>query len=127
MISQKAEFPIGLAKSKTSQEQPVDAGGAKPISAGLSSLTPRSLSGVFDESFELYKRNFGVLALIVALVYIPTQILVYAVSNLVLRPTAAQSASSDADFTSAFMTVILSFMIGSPQEGLPGYLPLLLS
>ena len=96
--------------------------------SSLSVFAPQSLSGVFDEAFDLYKRHFGLLAMIAAIIYIPTQALAYAVSNLLYRPIAAQAAlNSESDFASAFLTLILGFLIGAPQSGLPGYLPLLLS
>ncbi len=93
----------------------------------LTRLIHQTLGGVFDEAFDLYKRRFGLLALIVALIYIPSQILMYAMGNLWLKPAYAQSNATDTDYIAIMTTVLLGFLIGSPQEGVPGFLPLMFS
>ena len=90
-------------------------------------FTEQSVGGIFDSAFDLYKRNFGTLALIVACVFVPTQVLLHAAGNLWLRPLMAQFNRANPEFFSTLQIFLLGTLIGAPQAGLPGYISLLTS
>ena len=90
-------------------------------------FTSQTLGGVFDSAFDLYKQNFGVLALIVACVFIPTQVVLHAAGNIWLRPLMAQYNASNPDFGIGVQIFSLAVLIGAPQAGIPGYVSLLTS
>ncbi len=54
--------------------------------AASNGLLPQTLSGVFDEAFDLYKRHFTTLMLIVALLYLPMQVIVSLLSYQWMLP-----------------------------------------
>src|SRR5579864_2444833 len=87
---------------------------------------PQSLSGVFDQAFDLYKQQFKTLALISALLYFPTQILLHGVYNTWLLPlfTHLQTPTGNGDAESWLTAIAGGLMIGGPEYGLPGLLPL---
>jgi hypothetical protein len=87
----------------------------------------QTVGGVFDSAFELYKRHFGTLALIVACVFIPTQVVLHAAGNLWVRPLLAQINGENSDPLVVLQVGLLGFLIGGPQYGIPGYLSLLTS
>jgi hypothetical protein len=90
-------------------------------------FTLQTIGGIFDEAFDLYKRRFGTLALIVACVFIPTQVLLHAAGNLWLRPLSAATDMANPDPLVLVETAILGLLIGAPQSGVPGYISLLTS
>ena len=71
---------------------------ARPASEMEETLIPRTLGGLFDEAFDLYKRHFTTIALTVACVYLPTLAVFHVMNTLWLRPlaVAAQDAQGDA-------------------------------
>lgn len=86
-------------------------------------LLPQPLSGVFDEAFDIYKRNFVTLASIVAIIFLPLQTLLYALANLWLRPLAAHVSDND---TLGWTALIFGRMfVGGPEYALPGVLTIL--
>ncbi len=87
----------------------------------------QTVSGVFDTAFDLYKSHFSTLALIVACVFIPTQLILHAAGNLWLKPLMAQTNGANPDPLAVFQVIALGFLTGAPQFGLPGYLSLLTS
>jgi hypothetical protein len=93
----------------------------------IGGFTLQTVGGVYDSAFELYKRHFGTLALIVACVFIPTQVLLHAAGNLWLRPLLVQMNSDNPDPLAVMQVGLLGFLIGGPQYGVPGYLSLLTS
>ncbi len=84
---------------------------------------PQTLAGVFDEAFDLYKRHFGLLAMIVAVGLIPTEILRNTVIALWLHPLDAHlSGAANANPDSMVMLRIGQFIFGEPRAGFPGLL-----
>lgn len=98
-----------------------------PDPATSPDFASQSLGGIFDTAFDLYKQHFATLALIVACVYIPTQVALHAAGNLWLRPLLPQFNSTQPDFLVFIKTFSLAFLIGVPQSGVPGYISLLTS
>ncbi len=103
---------------------------AEPVDESIT--MPQTLAGVFDEAFDLYKRNFIVLATIVAVGLIPSDILLHTVVALWLRPLDAHlSGLSNPPAESLVMLRIGQLFFGEPRyniSGLLGYIiPLLLS
>ena len=90
-------------------------------------FTLQTAGGVFDAAFDLYKRHFSTLALIVACVFIPTQVFLHAASNMWLRPLAVQINGANPDPFVVLQVSMLAFFIGVPQVGFPGYFSLLTS
>jgi hypothetical protein len=85
-------------------------------------LAARSTSGIFDHAFDLYKRNFKTLALISALLYFPTQILLHALFNTWLLPLQAHLTTPAGEMDPMAMLSLLlgGLLIGGPEYGLPG-------
>ncbi|HLJ56441.1 MAG TPA: hypothetical protein VKT77_15490 [Chthonomonadaceae bacterium] len=90
-------------------------------------LETYSFSGAFDAAFDLYKRHFGVLALIVAYVFIPTQVILYAAGNVWFKPLAAHYNVNSPDGGLMFQLFWIGSLLGSPGNGVPGYLSLMTS
>ena len=98
-----------------------------PASRSSEFLQARSLAGIFDGAFDLYKRHFFTLAVIVAVVVIPLQIGLHAVSDIYLVPIA-KSIEGKEEFTDAAPILALGFaslFTGNPVEGVPGILSFL--
>src|SRR5579871_1246583 len=87
---------------------------------------PQTLGGVFDESFELYKKHFLTFAMIAAVALIPTQMLLHTIVALWLRPLANQiNANSSPDAGLLVLTRIGFFFTGDPRNETPGLISLL--
>jgi len=87
----------------------------------------QTVGGLFDSAFDLYKSHFATLALIVACVFIPTQVILHAAGNLWLKPIMTQINSANPDPIVVLQVAGLGLLIGAPQFGVPGYLSLLTS
>ncbi len=83
-----------------------DAGAVRSGGSTADTLLPQSLSGVFDEAFDLYKRHFTTLALIFALIYLPAQILLDALNYTWLQPLIQDSASRGSNDPAAVFIVL---------------------
>src|SRR5690349_14823208 len=57
------------------QGQAYGADGAAPVDPIISRLRPRDMMGILDQSFRLYRRNFLTFLAIVAIVFVPIEIL----------------------------------------------------
>ena len=70
----------------------------RPAADTEETLLPRALSGLFDESFDLYKRHFTTIALCVACLYLPTLALFNLLQAAWIRPLlmTMQDARGDA-------------------------------
>jgi hypothetical protein len=91
-----------------SERKSVAAKGAVPTETCRYVLLPRPMSAVFDEAFDLYKQHFFLLALIVATLYIPTQIILHGLETQWLRPLLTRLEDmSDAE---AFGPSVRSFL-----------------
>ena len=87
---------------------------------------PQTLAGVFDEAFDLYKRNFALLAMIVAVGVIPTEILRNIIVAVWLHPMDAHlSGVANANPDSLVLLRIGQFFFGEPRSGWPGILAML--
>ncbi len=87
----------------------------------------QTVGGVFDSAFDLYKSHFTTLALIVACVFIPTQVILHAAGNLWLKPLMAGMNQAEMDPFAALQVAALAAITGAPQYGVPGYLSLMTS
>jgi hypothetical protein len=78
-------------------------------------LLPQTLGGVFDEAFDLYKRHFVTLALIVAVIHLPTQMILNLLSyslRQTLGPEGFRSGSPDVGAVlGAMFTLFFYFLI----------------
>jgi hypothetical protein len=86
-------------------------------------LLPQTLGGVFDEAFDLYKRHFATLALIVAVAYLPTQLALHGLVETWLRPILVRTEwtqGAPADLGAVFTAFFGCFLTGIPQAGIPG-------
>lgn len=100
---------------------------ARPDARSSELLQARSLAGIFDGAFDLYKRYFITIAMIVAVVYIPLQIGLHAVSDIYLLPIA-KCIEGKEEFTDVGPILTLGFaslFTGNPGEGVPGFLSFL--
>lgn len=96
---------------------------AAPEPADESITMPQTLAGVFDEAFDLYKRHFGLLAMIVAVGLIPTEILRNTIIAIWLHPLDAHlSGPGASNPDSMVMLRIGQFLFGEPRIGFPGLL-----
>lgn len=84
---------------------------------------PQTLAGVFDEAFDLYKRHFTLLAMIVAVGLIPTEILRNIVIAVWLHPLDAHlSGVSNANTDSIVLLRLGQVFFGEPRVGWAGLL-----
>jgi hypothetical protein len=98
---------------------------AEPVDESVT--MPQSLAGVFDEAFDLYKRHFGLLAMIVAVGLIPVEILRNMVIALWLHPLDAHlSGVANANPDSMVLLRIGQFIFGEPRSGFAGVLAFLM-
>ena len=87
---------------------------------------PQTLAGVFDEAFDLYKRHFALLAMIVAVSFIPTEILRNIIVAVWLHPLDAHlSGAANANTDSLVLLRIGQFFLGEPRSTWPGFLAIL--
>ncbi|MCW3095024.1 MAG: hypothetical protein JWL77_642 [Chthonomonadaceae bacterium] len=87
---------------------------------------PQTLAGVFDEAFDLYKRHFPLLAMIVAVGLIPTEILRNIVVAVWLHPLDAHlSGVSNGNPDSIVLLRLGQFFFGEPRSGFAGILAFL--
>jgi hypothetical protein len=87
---------------------------------------PQTLAGVFDEAFDLYKRHFPLLAMIVAVGLIPTEILRNIVVAVWLHPLDAHlSGVSNGNPDSVVLLRIGQFFFGEPRSGFAGVLAMI--
>ncbi len=91
-----------------SADAPIPAPGLS-ASEEAETLMPRSLSGLFDEAFDLYKRHFTTIALTVACLYLPTLAIFHVMNTVWLRPleVASQEAQGDAASVAALKLGLL--------------------
>jgi hypothetical protein len=83
---------------------------------------PQSLSGVFDQAFDLYKQHARTLILIAALLYFPTQIALHAAYNTWLLPIQLhlETPTGSSDIDAVLQMFGGGLLIGMPEYGLPG-------
>ena len=87
---------------------------------------PQTLAGVFDEAFDLYKRHFALLAMIVAVGVIPTEILRNIIVAVWLHPLDAHlSGVANANSDSLVLLRGGQFFFGEPRSSWPGILAML--
>lgn len=86
-------------------------------------LTARPLTALFDAAFDLYRRHFVKIAILVAVAFVPLQIALHAIVNLGLRPWETRIdnlANAEEQTTQAFMLAFSYLGTGAPQYGIPG-------
>lgn len=85
-------------------------------------LTARPITALFDGAFDLYRRHFLKLSMIVAVGFIPLQIVLHAAVNFWLRPWSVKIDNMDAnDQLSQALLIVLGYCFtGYPQYGIPG-------
>ncbi|HLK61771.1 MAG TPA: hypothetical protein VKU00_34815 [Chthonomonadaceae bacterium] len=87
-------------------------------------LAPQSVTGIFDEAFDLYKRHFGVFVMIAAVILLPIQLACYALHAVWLQKLAADVAahtqSGTEDYGGTLLVWFGYFLIGDPRRGIPG-------
>lgn len=97
---------------------------AEPVDESVT--MPQTLAGVFDEAFDLYKRHFPLLAMIVAVGLIPTEILRNIIVAVWLHPLDAHlSGVSSANPDSIVLLRLGQFFFGEPRSGFAGILALI--
>ncbi len=90
-------------------------------------LTARPITALFDGAFDLYRRHFLKLAMIVAVGFIPLQIVLHAIVNFWLRPWSVKidSMGEEDQITQALLIALGYCFTGYPQYGVPGIFSLL--
>ena len=90
-------------------------------------MTARPITALFDQAFDLYRRHFVRLAMILAVGFVPLQIVLHAIVNLYLRPWSAsiEGLNNDDQVTQGLFVVLGYFFTGYPQYGVPGIISLL--
>ena len=81
----------------------------------LNALLPQTISGVFDEAFDLYKRHFSTLALIVGLAYLPVQILSQTLWQFWGQPLflkVVNASDKDTDFLAILQLILAYSLVG---------------
>src|SRR3954470_15094205 len=72
---------------------------APSVDSIISRLRPRDVAGIIDQSFRLYRKHFLTFLAIVAVVYLPVQLLIQALTVFLLGPLYKLSDTSSSDFT----------------------------
>jgi phage-related holin len=91
-------------------------------------LAARPLTALFDAAFDVYRRHWASIASIVAVGFVPLQIALHALVNLLLRPWSARidNIADTSDQLMQALLVALGYLFaGYPQYGVPGILSLL--
>ena len=127
MIAENVSAGTGRPDSSVPSEQEKAPTQSVPASDTDPALVPQTLAGIFDGAFDIYKRHFVMLALIVAVVFIPTQVFLHAASNLWLRPLSINFRGDARDPIQTLQIMLLAFFLGVPTYGIPGFLSLLTS
>ena len=89
-------------------------------------LLPRTLGGVFDEAFDLYKRHFTPLFLMLGIIFLPIQILLFTLVNLWVQPltNSVTSAEDTSNMAKGFLVIIGYIFAGEPHYAIPGLISL---
>ncbi|MCW3051356.1 MAG: hypothetical protein JWN14_526, partial [Chthonomonadales bacterium] len=88
---------------------------AEPVEESVT--MPQTLAGVFDEAFDLYKRHFALLAMIVAVGVIPTEIIRNLIVAVWLHPLEAHlSGVANANPDSLILLRVGQFFFGEPRS-----------
>lgn len=89
-------------------------------------LVGRSIGGVFDLAFDIYRKHFSPLLTTVAVLLLPMQTLLYLLANAWLKPLSVFVDSHADDAGASMLLIGGGMLIGYPQAGIPGLLSLLL-
>src|SRR6266536_2793813 len=114
MIASDLTSETPFASAESSATLSTDRPASLPEEKSRPVLLPQPLGRLFDEAFDLYKNHFAALALVVAILFIPTQIVLHAIENLWLIPLSNQirADSGSPDFGLIFGTALLSLFNG---------------
>ncbi len=88
-------------------------------------LHPRTIGGVLDLAFDIYRQHFWPLLTIFAVVFIPVQAILFLLSDYWLRPLFAFVEANPQDTGSQMLQVCGALLLGAPQIGLPGLITFL--
>lgn len=115
----------GVVGVKNSKDLSV-AGSAESLENKEESFLTASLSGVFDEAFDIYKQNFLPIFLLMAVVYFPLQIVLHGAVNTWLVPIIHSAENADTpDIVSGMILVFGLLFTGLPEAAVPGLATLL--
>src|SRR5271169_1675499 len=94
--------------------------------ARMELLAPRSLGGVYDRGFDVFRRNLAYILLTTAVVLVPVQLILTVLSDLWLNPQLirVQAEAANADAVGLFWVVCGGALIGLPADGVPGLISL---
>ena len=87
-------------------------------------LLPRSIAGVFDLAFDIYRDHFRALFTLSAVTLLPLQTVLYLLFNVWLKPLNAYTDTHPDDIGAAFGLITGGALTGYPQTGVPGLLSL---
>ncbi len=90
-------------------------------------LASRPITALFDQAFDLYRRHFVKLSLILAVGFVPLQIVLHALVNFWLRPWAVRidGLSNDDQVAQGLLVGVGYLCTGYPQYGIPGLFSLI--
>ena len=88
-------------------------------------LLPRSIAGVFDLAFDIYRAHFRTLFTLAAVILLPLQALLYLLFNAWLKPLNAYTDTHPDDIAAGFGLITGGALTGFPQGGFPGLLSLI--
>ncbi len=86
----------------------------------------QSTSAIFDHAFDLVKANFATIILTVAILLLPTFLMLQYAESKWLSPAMADLdlSSDDVDIFRLMLTVVGYILVGSPKNSIPGLLTL---
>lgn len=86
--------------------------------------SPRSLSSLLDGAFDVYKAKFRTLFLAVSIIGIPTQLALYTMFELWIRPDILyiSTPQGSSDTGAVLLFLVKSGIVGYPPAGIPGLL-----
>lgn len=87
-------------------------------------LLPRTVAGVFDLAFDIYRDQFRTLFALAAVILLPLQAILYLLFNAWLKPLNAFTDSHPDDISAGFGLIAGGALTGYPQAGVPGLLTL---
>lgn len=96
----------------------------------LRSMAPMTLGGLFDDAYILYKKHFLTLALVVAIIYLPIQIILHACVNIWLNPLGTYLSIDKKALDDPILALVNGgayCLTGIPSSGYPGIISLLTS
>lgn len=88
-------------------------------------LHPRSIGGVLDLAFDIYRQHFWPLLTAFAVLFIPVQTILFLLSDYWFRPLVALVQANPDDTYAQMLQACGILLLGVPQIGLPGLITFL--